>query len=564
MSNASILQPVAKTFSVVDLVDAARTGRIRVPEFQRPLRWQWEDVRRLFDSIVKGYPIGSLLLWVRPAPATEVHLGGLRFAARAFDDGLWVVDGQQRLISLANALSEEGGRDERFAIAYDLEQQTFRHRREDYGHLIPLPVLFDLQKLVRWFTKDHPEVSERLDDASRVTRAIREYQVPAYLVSQEQESVLRDIFDRMNNYGKRLSRAEVFAALHPGRGGHEERSSRLEGIAEVINDERGFGLIDDDTVLRAILARRGGNVTRDIRVEFSESTQQARDFGGESSEAAYREGQDALLRAVTFLQNEAAVPHLALLPYRYLLVVLTRFFAHFPEPKARTLILLRRWFWRGAMTGPGVFKASWTNAMRMLATRVVANDEEGSMQRLLADPIDGALHLPPLTGFRTTAATSRIILSALWALGPRSLATGQPYTRSDLTEAIEIEGSIAPIARRILRRTVEDPTASAANRMLVLDQELPGTAADMLLNPPLERKGAATEFLSAHALTEAMIGALAQERNNYFLESRQQLLATIVCDFLERMAETALEDTPPLDSLILDDLDEGERDDGPA
>ncbi len=55
MANTSISQPVAKTIAVLDLVDETLKGRHRIPEFQRPLRWQWEDVRRLFDSIVKGF-----------------------------------------------------------------------------------------------------------------------------------------------------------------------------------------------------------------------------------------------------------------------------------------------------------------------------------------------------------------------------------------------------------------------------------------------------------------------------------------------------------------------------
>ncbi|WP_295580099.1 DUF262 domain-containing protein [uncultured Lamprocystis sp.] len=564
MANTSISQPVAKTISVVDLVDETLRGRIRIPEFQRPLRWQWEDVRRLFDSIVKGYPIGSVLFWIRPAPQAIIHLGGLRIPARQFDDGWWVVDGQQRLTSLANALSAEGSRDERFALSYDLEQQTFRHpSREDAGHLIPLPVLFDLQRLVRWFTKEHPEAGERLDEASRVTRAIREYQVPAYLVSQEEESVLRDIFDRMNNYGKRLSRAEVFAALHPAQGNALEPASRFQQIAESIEAERGFGLLDDDTVLRSVLARRGGNVTRDIRVEFSESTQKARDFGGEQAETAYREGAIALSRAIVFLQEDAGVPHFAFLPYRYLLVVLTRFFAHFPEPEPRNCILLRRWFWRAAMTGPGPFASSWTNAMQILATRISANDENGSVQQLLAAPLDATLRPPSLTGFRTSAAASRIVLSALWALRPCSLLTGRPYERSDLAESIQSEGTAAAIARRIFSRAPNDQVAWAANRILVLDQELPGTAADLLVSPPLERESNAAEFLASHALDETLLSALSQGDKTAFLNTRQQRLADIVRDFLEVMAETQLEDTPPLDSLDLDDLDE-DRDDSLA
>ena len=213
MSNQSISQPAARTYPVVDLVAAAYEGRIRIPEFQRPLRWQWEDVRRLFDSIVKGYQIGNLLLWKRIAPEGVIRLGSLRIQSRAFDEGWWVVDGQQRLTSLANALSEEGAKDERFALAYDLGSPKggfVRPSRDDDGFIVPLPVLFDLQRLIRWFNKEHPEAGEKLDEASRITRAIREYQVPTYLVNQDDEAVLRDIFDRMNNYGKRLRLAEVF------------------------------------------------------------------------------------------------------------------------------------------------------------------------------------------------------------------------------------------------------------------------------------------------------------------------------------------------------------------
>ena len=49
--------PMAATYDVEDLVTMAWKGEIRVPHFQRGLRWGREDVRRLFDSIVRGYPL---------------------------------------------------------------------------------------------------------------------------------------------------------------------------------------------------------------------------------------------------------------------------------------------------------------------------------------------------------------------------------------------------------------------------------------------------------------------------------------------------------------------------
>lgn len=562
MTNPSLSQPAARTYSVVDLVAAAIEGRIRIPEFQRPLRWQWEDVRRLFDSIVKGYPIGNLLLWKRSAPAADIKLGGLRLHARQFDEGWWVVDGQQRLTSLASALTEEGGQDERFALAYDLRRKEFvRPCREEDGYIIPLPILFDLQRLIRWFTKDHPEASEMLDEASRVTRAIREYQVPAYLVDQDDEMILRDIFDRMNNYGKRLSRAEVFAALHPGKGSSMEPFSDFQRIAESIHGERGFGVVDGDTVLHAVLARRGGDVTRDIRIEFSsERIREPRDFGSETPEKAYREGELALSRAVAFLQEDAGVPHFAFLPYRYLLVVLARFFAHFPEPKPRNRILLRRWFWRAALIGPGPFTSNLTNAGRMLATRIKANDETGSIQRLLDTPINQSLPLPSLTGFKTNTAASRIVLSALWGLKPRSLLTGQLYDRQQLTETIQTDVTPSRVAQRILNREPENQRAWAANRILVLEDELPMAVADLLITPPLGRDVVECDLFASHAIDAELVGTLAAGDKTAFLDGRQQRVKQVVANFIERMAETRLEDTPPLDSFDLDDM-EAERDD---
>lgn len=467
------------------------------------------------------------------------------------------------MTSLASVLSEEGGQDERFALAYDLRREEFvRPSREEDGYIIPLPILFDLQRLIRWFTKDHPEAGEKLDEASRVTRAIREYQVPAYLVDQNDEAVLRDIFDRLNNYGRRLSRAEVFSALHPGQTSSVEPFSHFQQIAESIHGERGFGIVDDDTVLRAVLARRGGNVTRDIRVEFSDHARETRDFGNEAPEEAHRQGELALSRAVAFLQEDAGVPHFAFLPYRYLLVVLTRLFAHFPEPNPRNRVLLRRWFWRAALIGPGPFSSSWTNAINNLSGRITANDETVNIQRLLGAPIDQALPFPSLAGFKTSAAASRIVLSALWALKPRSLLTGQPYERQQLIEAIQPDATLAGVAKRILNREPESQKAWAANRILVLEaeDELPMSVADLLIAPPLGREVDEHDLFASHALDAELIKTLAEGNKTAFLDGRQQRIKQAVADFVERMAETRLEDTPPLDSFDLDDM-AAERDD---
>ena len=50
---------------VGDLVKDVRNGRIGLPDLQRPFVWRDNKVRELFDSMLKGYPIG----YIMPTPS---------------------------------------------------------------------------------------------------------------------------------------------------------------------------------------------------------------------------------------------------------------------------------------------------------------------------------------------------------------------------------------------------------------------------------------------------------------------------------------------------------------
>jgi hypothetical protein len=533
---------------------------MRIPEFQRPLRWQWEDVRRLFDSIVKGYPIGNLLLWQKHAPAARVKLGAISIDAPELPDAWWVVDGQQRLVSLANALSDEGANDQRYALGFDLRRSEFvvPPRVED-PFVIPLPVLFDLQRLFRWMITNQ-SASGKLDEASRITKAIREFSIPAYVVEQKEESILRDIFDRVNNSGKRLSRAEVFSALHPALAGAGTGQSSLEDVVATIERQCLFGQLNDDAVLSAILARRGPDVTRDIHAEFAEHAKVSRDFASETQDEAYRNGEAAIVLAVQFLQRDAGVPHVSFLPYGYLLAVLTRFFAHFPAPEARNRTLLRRWFWRAAMHGINVFRGGTTGATRQLAGRIHPGDETGSIERLLAAPMDRALPVPDLKRFNPKAAESRVVMCALWGLRPRSLLSGVEFGQGELSADLAAAGGLGPILDRILRREPPSHRAWAANRIFVLDEAMDGLVELLIGVSRVTSEGqSVAAVLESHALSERLLKELEEGHNEAFLDGRQQIMVRVVSDFIARMAEKDFEDTPPLDELDLDD-DEPEDD----
>lgn len=49
--------------SIRSLIEQVQQGQIRVPAFQRGFVWDPDRIAFLMDSIYKGYPFGSAILW---------------------------------------------------------------------------------------------------------------------------------------------------------------------------------------------------------------------------------------------------------------------------------------------------------------------------------------------------------------------------------------------------------------------------------------------------------------------------------------------------------------------
>lgn len=556
--------PSADTYELEELVALAWSGKIWVPRFQRPFRWETQDAVRLFDSIVKGYPIGSLLLWQRSAPPGPVRLGALTFE-RATEGTLAVVDGQQRITTLANALYPQGTPDQEFRLAYDLQVQRFtRASTSSDPRTVPLPVLFGSELLLDWF-RVNPGVTDYFPQANAVNRALRQYKIPAYIVSSDDEHTLEEIFDRLNNAGKRLRRDEVFAALHIG--GNDELS--FDAIARRVDVALNFGLIDNGTVMQALLARRGPDVRRDIHNEFGAAHRNI-DFPHEDRDAAFAAGEAALRRAVEFVQNSCRTPHVSMLAYSYLLIVLTRFFAHHPQPDDRTRILLRRWFWRAAVLGPGIFPAGTTGASRIMNTAIQPGDTTASIMRLLATIEGYTAHLPSLSRFRTNMASTKIVLCSWWHLEPRRPVgddahdIGSPYQKAELAAILEshttAKSAVFPILQS--RSLPKEDQIRAANWIL-LAGEAPGSELDRVLGyrPPHVDEATWQAVLRSHQIDPVAVSALQAGDDASFLAVRTETMQQTLGRFIASMCEWDFEDTPSLSSLTIEDLDSEDDDD---
>ncbi|HEX5445374.1 MAG TPA: DUF262 domain-containing protein, partial [Pirellulales bacterium] len=108
-----------QTVKIRQLIDDYRSGRIVIPEFQREYVWRHNKAPQLIDSLYRGFPISSLLTW-ESAEATRARRREPRPAR--ITKMSWLIDGQQRVITLARTLSGDEGID----VVFHPEEDAFR------------------------------------------------------------------------------------------------------------------------------------------------------------------------------------------------------------------------------------------------------------------------------------------------------------------------------------------------------------------------------------------------------------------------------------------------------
>ncbi len=86
------------TLTINQLIEKIDTGELGLPELQRPFIWKDSKVRDLFDSMMRGYPIGYLMLWECPTLEKKKVIGVEEHSYNAPKEV--IIDGQQRLTSL--------------------------------------------------------------------------------------------------------------------------------------------------------------------------------------------------------------------------------------------------------------------------------------------------------------------------------------------------------------------------------------------------------------------------------------------------------------------------------
>lgn len=531
-STSSNLRLEADTETVEDLVDRVRRGGVRVPSFQRGLRWEADDVVSLFESIHRGYPVGSILLRKGPAEAARIDVGPLSIDAPETEAALWVVDGQQRLTALTAGLSRPAPipttPDDPWVVYFDAGTQTFHAPPAD-GDIpltwVPVAQLLDASALSEWvFNWQHGGEPLLRAAVFQAGTRVRQYRIPLYVVETDNEQDLRDIFYRINKFGKSLRWDEVHDALFGRRGAHPSTLSELADELQAI----GMGRPEEEQLLSCLVAYRGLDVTRNISEHYRRDPKVLA--------GAVQESLPAIRSTLSFLKRNAEIPHLRLLPRSIPLVVLTRFFALYPEPKARTLTLLARWTWRTLLSSGFYDERTF---LRHGIAAIEAGDEERSAQKLLSlVPKERRTGYTLPTRFDARAADSRIALLGMASLGPLNLDNKTPIDVAGLIERYDVAAF-----RRILPG---EDGRGPENRVL-----LPGSgSARQDLIQFVKREENKPVVLRSHAISHPAMDALLAGNVEAFLRERGRLIQEAVEQFGDRLAAWPSTDRPSISYLL--------------
>ena len=531
LSHIVDIETESDAWTIERLVREVTSGRFRIPFLQRQLVWDAEDVVELFDSVHRGFPIGSFLLRRARAEAGKadvVELGPLTVEHREIENALWVVDGQQRLVSLAASLARDTPipttPDDPYVVYFDASTRTFRpppQRGSVPSEWVPLPELADSARLNEWvFAWPHgrdDDLRRRTFDASR---RIREYRIPLYIVETDDEEVLKTIFDRINRRGKRLTWPQVHKALFGRKG---ERPSTTAQLADVLA-ELGMGRPDENLLLQCVLASQGLDVTQSLDA-YIESHADTLLHGVSKAEPAVRQ-------AMAFLRDRCEMPHLALVPRPTpSLIILSAFFKAHPSPSPRVATLLTRWVWRMSFG----FDMDQRTLLRNGTAAVRTESDEEAVQGLLRlHPRDrGPFEAP--SAFSSTAANSRLGMLGLASMRPRDLHTHRPLDVAALIEAADDN----PFRR--IWKLRGNPLADRA----ILPGR--GAAADDLRR--LAESGA-DDVLRSHAVNSSCQDALMADDREAFVQIRRRQIEAAVREMSARLAAWDHPDRPSISELL--------------
>ena len=358
----------------------------QIPTFQRDVVWQQENVKKLWDSIYKFYPLGSILVWKTDLKLQNHRsIGGHEITDPGFSrtEYQYILDGQQRTTSLLTSLyggsiadrpgfeplvyvdltipiendTDDESYRSRFLFWTEIDDQNGRllqnagrQKRFDQGLIVKLIDIKNQFSAIQNQVFNSALVNKDfnhavLQELSKIKGVLDNYRISFIEVKGIQVAEVCQIFERINQAGKPLDIFDIVVAktFRPsptnGTDGNGFYLRDLIGDFRKTNQSEFLKISDIDylQILAVIIGRQipdSGvlNITdrylNEIRTEHI-----AKVWPGASK---------AIQKMFDFLENHLHIHSPSLVPYRYFYFSIASYFYENSNPDYE---LLKKYFW---------------------------------------------------------------------------------------------------------------------------------------------------------------------------------------------------------------------------
>lgn len=326
------------------ILDKVRKGQITIPRFQRDYVWTSKQVVEFFDSILKGWPIGSLLFW---APETDVfsvidEIGGIHIDISNTRELFYVLDGRQRITTLLSVLSQDGAFSKDYYV--DLDEMRVvsspKNKKHTTVNYILLSEAYDSFTLVDYLERMRKEISNiqkqlfYANRAKELNKILTNYELSYIEVHGGGIGDAVQIFYRLNDKSTPVSPDYMIQALS-----YSPKQDFLfaDAITEIKNELEEYNMaeLSRDLILKCVY-----NYSEKYFIDAKAEDLYKRN---DLKSIMQNVRQDILL-AANYLFTNCRLIDVRLLPYSYQFVMCAMFFKYNPQATDKQLIELKKWF----------------------------------------------------------------------------------------------------------------------------------------------------------------------------------------------------------------------------
>ena len=328
-----------------EILKRMHSGAYAIPLFQRDFVWEKKQILDLFDSISKGYPIGSILLW-RPQNKdtyrySKCVVGNDIFENKELD--YFILDGRQRLTTFYGCLYVQDETNEKFNVYYNLESEIFEYPStgKKAVYLVPLPDLYDTFKLLDKLQEIQEKIQDReaarryIMRAKKINSVFQGYQIGELLFENYTLEEAGTVFARINSKGTDISKVSMLQALFYKEGQKVLFSDWISEVKTKLG-RWGFERMREEDILNCCYRYSKLNFYDNDLMEKVDKL----DFINKLDEI-----ENDLMREAEFLHNECGIISSAMLPYARQWVILAGFFKERKELSESDKEELKKWIY---------------------------------------------------------------------------------------------------------------------------------------------------------------------------------------------------------------------------